>query len=121
MNDFEKQLERALARREPSSDFVLRVMRAAAAEQQSNRGRNSLLERAGAKWFRDRWEAALRFAPVFAALVLAAGGAFYQHHEHLMQGEVAKHQLLVAMRIAGEKLHSAQQQVVSIGAEQAIN
>jgi hypothetical protein len=121
MNDFEKQLGRALARREPSHDFVLRVMRAATTEQQSNRGRNSLRERAGAKWFRDRWEDALRFAPVFAALILAAGGAFYQHHEHRMQGEVAKHQLLVAMRIAGEKLHSAQQQVVSIGAEQAIN
>ena len=121
MKGFEDQLQRALARREPSPEFVLRVMEAAATEQQAERAWHSLAKRPGGGWFRDRWEGALRFAPVFAALVLAAGGAFYQHHERLAQGEVAKHQLLVAMRIAGEKLHSAQQQVVSIGAEQAVN
>lgn len=113
MNDLEEQLRRALARREPSADFTQRVLNAAVIEQPRERRWN--------RWFRSKWDATLRFAPVMVALVLAAGGAFYQQHERLEQGVAAKQQLLIAMRIAGEKLHSAQQQVVSIGADERIN
>lgn len=113
MNDLEEQLRRALARREPQADFTLRVLNAAAAERPPERRWN--------RWFRNKWDATLRFAPVMMALVLAAGGAFYQQHERLEQGAAAKQQLLIAMRIAGEKLHSAQQQVISIGADERMN
>jgi hypothetical protein len=113
MTEFEEQMQRALARREPSADFALRVLNAAAADKPPERLWN--------EWLRDKWNTALRFAPVMAALALAAGGAFFQQRQRLEQGELAKHQLLVAVRIAGEKLHNAQQQVVSIGVEESVN
>lgn len=113
MNEFERQMQRALARREPSSDFTLRVLNAVATDPPP--------ERVWKRWLREKWNATTRFAPVVAALVLAAGGAFYQQHQRLERGELAKHQLLVAVRIAGEKLHNAQRQVVSIGVDDSMN
>jgi hypothetical protein len=46
-------------------------------------------------------------------LLLVSGGAVYREHERA-RGELAKDQLLIAMRIAGSKLHETQQQVIGI-------
>lgn len=104
MTEFEQQLARALERREPAAGFTSRVL-AAASRQQPARSR----------WQAWRRALVLRAAPVMAALLVVAGGAFYQNHERMEQGEAAKQQLLLAVRIAGTKLHDAQQRVVSIG------
>jgi hypothetical protein len=46
-------------------------------------------------------------AAIAAALLLAAGGLEYRHYE----GERAKDQVLLAVRIAGSKLNKAQKKV----------
>lgn len=92
MTQFEDELKRALARRQPSPDFTAKVMAQVSARKPSS----------------PRW-AAIAAA---ATLLLAAGGA-YQHHRQV-QGEAAKQQLLVALRIAGSKLHMAQEHVQEI-------
>ena len=104
MTDFEQQLARALERREPSAGFTSRVL-AAASRQQPARSR----------WSAWRWALVSRAAPAMAALLVVAGGALYQNHERIERGEAAKRQLLLAVKIAGVKLHDAQQRVVSIG------
>ena len=104
MTEFEQQLARALERREPPAGFTSRVL-AEASRQRPVRSR----------WSAWRWTLVLRAAPVMAALLVVAGGALYQNHERIERGEAAKQQLLLAVRIAGAKLHDAQQRVVSIG------
>lgn len=104
MTEFEQQLTRALERREPSAGFTSRVLTAASQQQ-----------RVRSRWQALRWAFVLRVAPVMAALLVVVGGALYQRHERSERGEVAKRQLLLAVKIAGAKLHDAQQRVVSIG------
>jgi anti-sigma-K factor RskA len=104
MAEFEQQLARALERHEPGVGFTSRVL-AAAAQQQPVRSR----------WRAWRWVLVERAAPVMAALLVVAGGVFYQKRERTERGEAAKQQLLLAVKIAGAKLHDAQQRVVSIG------
>jgi len=92
MKALEQELRRALARKEPSSDLAGRVTRAAQ-------------ELEDARWPKltgwPRWAAA-------AALVLLAGsGISYRIH----QGETARQRVLLAVRIAGGKLHHIQTRV----------
>jgi hypothetical protein len=107
MTDFEQQLANALARREAPVGFAERVL---AAAQESN---------PHVPWWRRVFvgasASAWRFVPATVALVIAMSGALYQHHETTEQGEAAKRQLVTALKIAGEKLHTAQQRVVGIG------
>ena len=87
MDWLEEELRKALARREPSPDFAVRVRRAA-------RPRPVFAPR--------RWLGAA------AALVVIAGGAAgYREH----QGRVAKEKVLLAMRIASGKLNHIQEHV----------
>ena len=107
MNEFEQQLVTALGRREPSPDFTQRVLAAVERQNHPKREPKEPVLR--------HWTLIWRLLPATAALLIAMSGALYQHHERTVQGEAAKQQLLAAMKIAGEKLHSAQQHVADIG------
>jgi hypothetical protein len=100
MTPFEAELKRALARREPSEDFSERVL------QQTQVGQTTAFRRLGRRMF--TWALA-------AVLLLATGGGIaYQRHERAVRGQAAKQKLLVALQIAGSKLHQARQQVMQV-------
>ena len=107
MTELEQQLAKALVRHEAPAGFTDRVL---AAVQESDRRvpwwRKVMVRPPASAW---------RLVPATVALVIAMSGAFYQHHERAEQGEAAKRQLVTALKIAGEKLHTAQQRVVEIG------
>ena len=89
--NLEDELRSALRRREPSPDFTDRVLARVAAAPAPHAAR---------PWV--RWVAALA-----ASVLLAAGAVEYRHY----QGERAKSQVLLAVRIAGGTLHKAQRKV----------
>ena len=93
--NFEDELRSAMRRKEPSPDFTAQVLARAWAAP----GR-----RAPQPWV--RWVAGLAAALVLAVL-LGAGGLEYRRHE----GQRAKAQVLLAVRIAGGKLNKAQKKV----------
>jgi hypothetical protein len=90
--NLEDELRSAMQRREPSPDFTGRVLARLSATP-VRRAPHQL-------WV--RWLAA-----VAAALLLTAGALEYRHY----QGERAKDQVLLAVRIAGRKLAKAQKKV----------
>ncbi len=106
MTPFEEQLKQALARREPSRDFTARVL--AEAAQQGRRteanGRSHWFGRVQMR----------RFITVTAAFLVISGGAVYEQHRRITRGEAAKENLLMAMQIAGSKLHEAQGRVFHV-------
>jgi hypothetical protein len=106
MTPFEEQLKDALGRKDPSQGFANRVLEKAQEQQPGVR------RAIRAWWFRRAW--GWRLAPVMAALLVVSGGAMYQEHERTVRGELAKEKLLIAMQIAGSKLHETQQQVIGI-------
>ena len=91
MNPLDDELRSALGRREPSPDFTARVLARVSAVP---------ARRAPRPWV--RWGAALA-----ASVLLAAGALEYRHY----QGERAKSQVLLAVRIAGSKLNKAQKKI----------
>lgn len=105
MTRFEEQLKEALARQDPPEDFNARVL-AAVAE-----GR----VRSSTRWL-ARWVHSWQVAPALAALLVLSLGAIYQEHQRIARGEAAKEKLLIAMRIAGAKLHEARDRVSKIQA-----
>jgi hypothetical protein len=89
--NLDDELRSALSRREPSPDFAARVLaRVSAAPPR----------RATHAW--TRW-----VAGIAAAVMLTAGTLEYRHYE----GERAKEQVLLAVRIAAVKLSKAQKKV----------
>ena len=103
--DIEEQLRSALKREEPPAGFRHRVVAAAI--------RGPRTEDRGP--FR-RWRA------VAAALTLTALlGAWTTHtiNEH-REGEKAKDEVMLALHIAGSKVHYAQTQVQKIGSKGAV-
>lgn len=92
-------LKRALRRESPAPGFASRVMQR--------------IERDAAPKRYPWWRA------VAASLTLTAligGGAAYQDHQRrVREGEQAKEQVLLALRIAGEKVRYAQNEVRTIG------
>ena len=87
MDWLEQELKQALARKEPAPDFDSRLRRR--------------LVRTLPRWF----------AAAAAVIVIAGGGAIYRHH----QGEQAKEQIMLAMRLTGSKLNRVQSHVQSMG------
>jgi hypothetical protein len=106
MTPFEEHLKEALARKEPSQEFANRVL------EKTQKQQSGLRTAWRVSWFRRAL--AWRLAPVMAALVLVWAGVIYQEHERTVRGELAKEKLLIAMRIAGSKLHDVQQHVMEI-------
>ena len=90
MDWLEEELKQALARKEPAADFDVRVRRRTVRTM-------------------PRWMAAAA-----AVIVLAGGGALYRQH----QGEQAKEQLMLAMRITSQKLNHVQARVQAMGERQ---
>ena len=88
MDWLDDELKQALRRKEPSPDFEARVTAAA------GRRRPVLTM--------PRWLAAAA-----AVLVITGVGAGYRYH----QGQVAKEQVMLAMRLAGSKLNRVQVQM----------
>ena len=97
--NLEDDLRRALRRESPAPGFASRVMQR--------------IERDAAPKRRPWWRA------VAASLTLTAllgGGLAYQGHQRrVREGEAAKEQVLLALRIAGEKVRYAQTEVRDIG------
>ena len=98
--NLDEELRSALQRREPSPDFTARVLARVAAGPLRPAMRNMPLPWPSRPV--TRWVAALA-----ASLLLAAGALEYRHY----QGERAKSQVLLAVRIAAKKLNKAQRKV----------
>ena len=93
MDRLEESLKSALARKEPPAGFAERVAARAAAPPRA------------AAWIPQRWIAAA------AVVVMAVGGGMaYRRH----QGEVAKEQVMQAMKITAVKLHRIQVHVQEV-------
>jgi len=94
MEDFERQLQDALARKEQPPSFEAKVFAAIAAERISR----------GTSW---RWEA-------LAASVLVAAGLFAQHENAVREraaGEAAKARLQLALKVTVTELSKIQKTV----------
>lgn len=104
MNDrLEQELRRALRPEEPPPDFAARVAAAAEAEA----------ARRASRWNWLRFPAVRWAAAAACLLVLAAGIAVEQRRQRELRdrGEAAKEQVMLALKIAGAKLHVAQAKV----------
>jgi hypothetical protein len=86
MDWLEEELKQALARKEPSPDFDGRVTTAAR--------RKSKVVTMTRRWI----------AAAAAVVIVAGAGEGYRRH----QGQVAKEQVMLAMKIAGGKLNRVQ-------------
>jgi hypothetical protein len=102
MDPMEGRLKRALRREQPSGDFTACVL--ARVEQEKHRR----------PWWRG-WFAApgLRWATAFVLCVLIGSGVIYQHEQarRRAEGEAAREQVMLALRIAGTKVKLAQDRV----------
>ena len=91
MDWLEEELNRALARKEPDPGFETRVRR------RLTRTMPRMMSRPVPRW-----------VGIAAALVVGiAGGESYRWH----RGQVAKDQVMTAMRIAGDRLNRVQTQL----------
>ena len=104
MDDFEKQLQQALAKKEPSPFFEARVLGAAKRQAQQRRAS-----------FRMWWTSA-----VAATVLLGAGLSFEQHRlreqaqREEAAGREAKARLELALKITSVKLQKISQKVEGI-------
>lgn len=105
MDPLERDLTNALRREEPSGDFAARVL--ARVEQEKHRQ----------PWWRG-WFAVpqLRWATAVVLCLLFVSGVFYQREQahRRAEGEAAREQVLLALRIAGSKVKLAQDRVQQI-------
>jgi hypothetical protein len=116
--DLERELKRALHREDASPDFTDRVMaRISAASGHAKRRRS----RDENRWWRRLMEffqpARMRWAAAGAAaflLIFAALGVhrYRAHQAEIAEGERAREQVMLAMKIASAKLNIAQKKVV---------
>ena len=97
--NLEDALRRALRRESPAPGFASRVMQRIEREEAPKRR----------PWLRT-------VAASLTLTVLIGGGMVYEDHRREMEkGEHAKEQVLLALRIAGEKVRYAQTEVRTIG------
>ena len=102
MDRFEEQLKQVLQREQPADDFAARVL---ARVQQVEQKR---------PWWRSLFIApSLRWATAVVLCILVIGGIIYQREEvrQRAEGEAAKKQVMLALRIAGTKVKLAQDRV----------
>lgn len=96
----EDDLRRALRRESPAPGFASRVLQRIDREAQPRSSR--------------RWWRAVAASVTLTALV-GSGVAYQDHQRRVREGEQAKEQVLLALRIAGEKVRYAQNEVRTIG------
>lgn len=126
MNRFEDELRAALRRQEPASDFTGRVLeRITQLPAPQTQTREKLREKTDwrqriAKFFQPPQ---LKWAMVgaMALLLVAAAIGVHRYREHqramaeMAEGQRAKEQVMLAMRIASQKLNVAQKKVQEAG------
>jgi hypothetical protein len=108
MSRLEDELRQAMRRQDPGEDFTRRVLAALERAPEPKPG------------WRERLTAAFRLPSLRLAMagalavLVVVGGAEYREMRTRAEGEAAKQQLLVAMRIAGAKVHTTQMRVLEI-------
>lgn len=100
MDWLEDELKQALGRKPPSPDFEARVAAAAARRCALKRSGRSFSVRVIPQWL----------AAAAAVLAIVGTSAGYRYH----QGQVAKEQVMLAMRITGSKLNRIQAQMKGV-------
>lgn len=106
MSRLEEELRKAMKREDPGPEFTRKVLGRVAAAPPQRSWWEALT--AGLRAPRLRWAT----AGVMAGALLISGGLEYRREQRVRtEGEAAKEQLVLAMRIAGSKLHVAQQKV----------
>lgn len=110
----EDELREALRREEAPAGFAERVL--------ANARVAAVRDAWWRKWISTGNVRALRYATAVVLLIAAVGGTveYRRYEEEQRQGELAKQQLMLALRIAGRKLQYAQAKVNRAGAEQSI-
>ena len=111
MSYLEEDLRIAMRREEPPEDFAERVLarlKWPATPQYSCWELLSVLLRPP----RVQWVA---LCVIFSIMIPAASVQYRKLVERRAEGERAKQQLVVAVRVAGSKLHSVQKRVLEIG------
>jgi hypothetical protein len=104
MEPLERELQDALRREEPSGDFTARVL--ARVEQEKHR------QSWWSKWFATP---RLRWVTAMVLCVVLAGGVVYEREQvRRAEGEAAREQVMLALRIAGTKVKFAQARVQQI-------
>lgn len=103
MDHFEEQLRTALGREDPDDNFSKSVLARLAEEK--NR----------IPWWQLRLPQ-LRWAVAMALLVAMLGLGLYRYEQQRQRaaGQAARQQVMVALRIAGAKIHLAQTKVQGI-------
>jgi hypothetical protein len=118
MNRFDEELKLALRREEPSPDFTDRVMaRVAELQKREKPGEDAGWLRRLAEFFQP---AQMKWAMAGAMAILLVIAGFGVHHRRenerkrlaeIAEGERAKEQVMLAMRIVSAKLKVAQKKV----------
>jgi hypothetical protein len=118
MNRFDEELKLALRREEPSPDFTDRVMaRVAELQKREKPGEEAGWLRRLAEFFQP---AQMKWAMAGAMAILLVIAGFGVHHRReserrrlaeIAEGERAKEQVMLAMRIVSAKLNVAQKKV----------
>ncbi len=105
MSRLEDALRESLRREDPGPEFTRRVL-ARAAESASRR---SWWQRAADVFGPGmvRWAAAC----AVTCSLLVVGSLEYREHQRRVEGEQAKQKLILALRVAGTKLHMVQAKV----------
>jgi len=118
MNRFDEELKLALRREEPSPDFTDRVMaRVAELQKREKPGEEAGWLRRLAEFFQPPQ---MKWATAGAMAILLVIAGFVVHHRReserkrlaeIAEGERAKEQVMLAMRIVSAKLNVAQKKV----------
>jgi len=122
MNRFDEELKTALRREEPSPDFTDRLMARVAELQRQEKSREKTdWLRKIAEFFQPptmKWA----MAGAMAAILIIAGFGVHFRRENerrllaeIAEGERAKEQVMLAMRIASAKLNVAQKKIHEAG------
>jgi hypothetical protein len=113
--DLERELKRALHREDASPDFTDRVMRriaAAPVNAKRRRDENGWWRRLMEFFQSARVKWAVAGTAAFLLIFAAIGTHRYRAHQaEIAEGEQAKEQVMLAMKIASAKLNIAQKKV----------
>jgi len=99
VNPFDKDFREALQRREPPPGFAEKVL--SRARQLHSRPK---------RFFAWRWAV----AAAAAALVLTVGSLEYREHLRRVEGERAKEQVMLALRLTGSELRAVQERLARV-------
>jgi len=108
MTDMNDEIRRALRRVEPPAGFAERVLEGAANDNAPATAARHDTTRELLRGPMVRWATAAALA-----IAVASGGMWYRAGQRQAQGEDARRQVLIGLRIASDKLQSVQLKVNS--------